>query len=183
MKKIVHMGYINGILLVAFGLISLMNPGILLVLLMIGFGIALILSGATQLALNMGPLSTTLGVGSIVAGVFACIAPILLGVAVWTTILLILGIERIIHIIMAISLGIKRKFSFPKVPFILDIALSALVAFLFIGNPEIIGVTILKIVAIIITIMGVLSLVGVYRTRKRLAKMPPEDVCGEYEEL
>ncbi len=176
-KKAV-LGYLWGIIIFAFGLISLIQPGLLVILLMATLGVVLILSGTTQLSMKLGSLSSILGVSSIVAGVLALVTPIIFGQTLWATLLLILGIERLVHVVISVILGFQLKFRFPKGRFFSDILFSALAAVLLIAHPEVIGVTLLRIIAVIIMAVGLLSLVGVYRSKQQ-----PQVIEGDYKEL
>ncbi len=166
-KKTTNIGYLAGLIIFTFGLVSFIRPEIFIVLLMVAFGVSLILSGISQVTQKLGLFSAVLGTVSIVVGTFSLLSPVLFGEAIWTTLLLILGIERIVHVVLALIMGFKLKFNFPKGEFIMNILFSLLVAILLIAAPHFVGVTILRVVAVIVMILGGLSLVATYKGKKK----------------
>ncbi len=159
-------GYILGVIITIFGVVSFIKPGFFVIFLMLFFGVCMIISGISQMTSPLKGIVRIMGIISLVIGIIAVSAPLILGEKLWAILLLIFGIERILHAVITIWMGWKVRFKMPKGRFFMDVILSILVGVLLITSPQILGNTLIRVIAIIITIVGIATVFGSSRYGK-----------------
>lgn len=159
-------GYILGVIITIFGVVSFIQPEFFVIFLMLFFGVSMIISGISQIASPLKGVVKIMGIISLVIGIIAVSTPLIFGEKLWSVLLLVFGIERLLHAAITIWMGWKVRFKMPKGRFFMDVALSILVGLLLITSPQILGTTFIRVIAVIITIVGVTTLLGNHRSGK-----------------
>ncbi len=159
-------GYILGVIITIFGVVSFIQPGFFVIFLTLFFGVSMIISGISQMVSPLKGIVRFMGIISLIIGIIAVSTPLIFGEKLWSILLLIFGIERLLHAAITIWMGLKLRFKMPKGRFFMDVALSILVGVLLITSPQILGETLIRVIAVIITIVGVTTILGSHRSDK-----------------
>ncbi|MDR1747527.1 MAG: DUF308 domain-containing protein [Spirochaetaceae bacterium] len=154
---------ITGCVCILLGLVMLFAPQGFTSALVTAIGIAAIINGIMNIVSVRKLLEDTSyrriimvrAVISIIVGVIAVFAPLILAGAVWTVIIYILAAELIVSALLEFYGTWKLKNAgYPYQPYLIEAVISIIVAAILFAIPAAIGITIIRILGVIVILAG-----------------------------